>query len=192
MDTLKEQFQRLLLSTERKGVVEFINWLETTDFYTAPASRNNHGAKESGLLEHSLAVADRLLSKRINPFVGLVHDICKANYYAKEKKTLPKKDELGNLIYDNSGKKIWEDTLVYTIQDQFPLGHGEKSLYLVQKFIELTDEEAAAIRWHMGGFDDAARGGFTSSQAMSAAMEKYPLVVALHISDLEACYFDKK
>ena len=46
-------------------------------------------------------------------------------------------------------------------------------------------EEAVAIRWHMGGFDDAVRGG---SFAMSGAFEKYPLAVKLHISDLEATY----
>ena len=46
-------------------------------------------------------------------------------------------------------------------------------------------EEAVAIRWHMGGFDDAVRGG---SFAMSGAFEKYPLAVKLHIADLEATY----
>ena len=44
---------------------------------------------------------------------------------------------------------------------------------------------AVAIRWHMGGFDDAVRGG---SFAMSGAFEKYPLAVKLHIADLEATY----
>ena len=42
-----------------------------------------------------------------------------------------------------------------------------------------------AIRWHMGGFDDAARGG---SFAISEAYDKYPLAVKLHIADLEATY----
>ena len=42
-----------------------------------------------------------------------------------------------------------------------------------------------AIRWHMGGFDDAARGGCF---AISEAYDKYPLAVKLHIADLEATY----
>ena len=42
-----------------------------------------------------------------------------------------------------------------------------------------------AIRWHMGGFDDAAKGGCF---AISEAYDKYPLAVKLHIADLEATY----
>ena len=41
----------------------------------------------------------------------------------------------------------------------FPYGHGEKSVFLIERFMKLKVEEAVAIRWHMGGFDDAARGG---------------------------------
>ena len=46
-----------------------------------------------------------------------------------------------------------------------------------------------AIRWHMGGFDEAARsGGFS----ISLAFDKFPLAVKLHISDLEATYLYEK
>ena len=69
--------------------------------------------------------------------------------------------------------------------DQLPYGHGEKSVYLIEHFMRLKTAEAIAIRWHMGGFDDAVRGG---SFALSAAFEKYPLAVKLHIADLEATY----
>ena len=30
----------------------------------------------------------------------------------------------------------------YTVKDQMPMGHGEKSVYLVMKHMELTDDEA--------------------------------------------------
>ena len=46
-----------------------------------------------------------------------------------------------------------------------------------------------AIRWHMGGFDDSAKGG---SFAISQAYEKYPLAVKLHLSDLESTYLREK
>ena len=46
-----------------------------------------------------------------------------------------------------------------------------------------------AIRWHMGGFDDAARGG---SFAISVAFDRYPLAVKLHLADLEATYLREK
>ena len=51
--------------------------------------------------------------------------------------------------------------------------------------MKLKVEEAVAIRWHMGGFDDAALGGCF---AISEAYDKYPLAVKLHIADLEATY----
>ena len=48
------------------------------------------------------------------------------------------------------------------MKDRFPFGHGEKSVFLISRFMRLTDEEALAIRWHMGAYDDAARGGITA------------------------------
>ena len=50
-------------------------------------------------------------------------------------------------------------------------------------------EEVAAIRWHMGGFDEAVKGG---SYSMSKAAEKYPLVTLLQVSDLKASYLDER
>ena len=37
----------------------------------------------------------------------------------------------------------------YVKKDRFPMGHGEKSVYLIARFMKLEDEEALAIRWHM-------------------------------------------
>ena len=51
--------------------------------------------------------------------------------------------------------------------------------------MKLKNEEAVAIRWHMGGFDEAVRGG---SFALAHAFERFPLAVKLHLSDLEATY----
>ena len=58
-------------------------------------------------------------------------------------------------------------------------------MYLIERFMRLKPAEAVAIRWHMGGFDEAAKGG---SFAISQAYDKYPLAVKLHLSDLEATY----
>ena len=68
-------------------------------------------------------------------------------------------------------------------------GHGEKSVFLIERFLRLKPSEAIAIRWHMGGFDDSAKGG---SFSISQAYEKYPLAVKLHLSDLEATYLREK
>ncbi|MEN6565893.1 MAG: HD domain-containing protein [Veillonellales bacterium] len=185
---MKVQFTNLLRTTKREGIEELLCYLETTDFYTAPASTRYHGAVKSGLLAHSLAVCNRIMN-RIKyqqdddkmcsaVLVALLHDICKANFYAVSSR---------NVKDDVTGK--WHKEPYYTVEDQLPMGHGEKSLYIVMKYIKLSDEEAAAIRWHMGFSDEAFKGG---SYAVSNAMDKYPLVVALHIADLEATYFDKK
>ena len=80
------------------------------------------------------------------------------------------------------------DVWGYTVKDQIPMGHGEKSVYLVMKHMELTDDEALAIRWHMGAYDDAFRGG---SRALNAAMERTPLVLELHYADMIATQREK-
>ena len=40
---------------------------------------------------------------------------------------------------------------------------------MLMKYIKLTDEEALAINWHMGGFDSRVKGG---SYAMNSAYNK--------------------
>ena len=79
----------------------------------------------------------------------------------------------------------WEKVPVYAIDDRFPYGHGEKSVFLIERFMRLKNDEAVAIRWHMGGFDEAVQGG---SYALANAFGRYQLAVKLHLSDLEASY----
>ena len=105
---------------------------------------------------------------------SLLHDICKAGFYKVATK---------NVKNDATG--VWGKIPFYSIEDNFPYGHGEKSVFLIERFMRLTIPEAMAIRWHMGGFDDSAKSG---SFAMSAAFDKFLLCVKLHIADLEATY----
>mgnify|MGYP002667366594 CR=1 FL=1 len=95
--------------------------------------------------------------------VALLHDLCKVGCYKKS---------FRNVKNDATGQ--WERVPTFTFDDPLPYGHGEKSVYIVNGFIRLTREEAMAIRWHMGGFDDAARGGNFS---ISVAYDKYPIAV---------------
>lgn len=174
---LSDDFIKLLRLTGRDGIEDLIHYLqEKTDFFTAPASTKYHGAFEGGLLKHSMNVLDCLdesdYDKKTTIIVALLHDICKANYYGKETRNVKENGE-------------WVQKEVYTYQDELPLGHGEKSLYIISKFIKLSDEEAAAIRWHMGGFDSAFRGG---DRGLNIAFEKYPLAVLLHLADMKATY----
>ena len=77
----------------------------------------------------------------------------------------------------------------YLVEDAFPYGHGEKSVFLIERFMRLKTQEAMAIRWHMGGFDECVKGG---SFSISLAFDKFPLSVKLHISDLEATFLHEK
>ena len=53
---MKEEFIKLLKSTNREGMDNLLAFLEKSDFYKAPTSTKFHGNYEGGLLEHSLKV----------------------------------------------------------------------------------------------------------------------------------------
>ena len=92
-----------------------------------------------------------------------------------------------NVKNDETG--VWEKVPFFQVEDAFPYGHGEKSVFLINWFMRLSVEEAMAIRWHMGGFDDSAKAG---GYAMSEAFRMYPLAVMTHLADLEATYLLEK
>ncbi len=94
--TTKDRIIELWRKVNRPGVENLIQYLETSDFFTAPSSRDHHLAKVGGLAEHSLNVFDMLIEKcnRFSqlpdmPFFpfesiiicGLAHDFCKINYF---------------------------------------------------------------------------------------------------------------
>ena len=182
--TQREEFLSIFRQhVARPGADRLLDWLDhKTDFFTCPASTRFHGACEGGLCMHSLNVYHALHdnffkegdSEESFAICALLHDLCKANYY---------KVSTRNVKNDATGQ--WEKAPYYTVEDQFPYGHGEKSVFLIERFMRLKTEEAVAIRWHMGGFDDAARGG---SFAMSEADDRSPLAIKLHIADLTATY----
>lgn len=178
---MKDEFIKIYTDNiHREGADKLLKWLETTDFFTAPASTKYHGAHEGGLCEHSVNVYNRFVcdNPESRAICGLLHDICKANFY---------KTSTRNVKNEQTG--AWEKQPFYQVDDQLPYGHGEKSIYIISGFMRLTREEAMAIRWHMGGFDDAVKGG---SYAISGAFDKFPLALMLHVADLEATYIDEK
>ena len=181
MEEKKQRFIELLKSTNRDGIDILINWLNNaTDFFEAPASSNYHNSFEGGLLEHSLNVYYNLLEEDSEYkedtliIVSLLHDICKANYYISDERNVKK-------VID--GISQWVKEPYYKVNDEFPIGHGEKSVIIIQNFIKLSEEEIAAIRWHMGGFDNKENYTY-----ISKSFNKYPLAIKLHIADLKATY----
>lgn len=188
----KEDFLKLWGEIEdRPGLENCLHWLqEETDFFTAPASSRYHGAEPGGLCLHSLTVCDALF-KLLDVFdqygateiddssiilVALLHDVCKANFYSMT--TRRQRAEDGS----------WSDVRSYMIDDAMPMGHGEKSLYQVlQTGLKLTDQEAAAIRWHMGAYHDGDQ-----RKTMDQAFHKYPLALFLHLADMIAANYCEK
>ena len=187
MDYKQKFIEYYQANIHREGADRLLEWLQTTDFFTAPASTRYHCACPSGLVQHSVNVYAVMMEKHFDPetdsaesfaLCALLHDVCKAQFY---------KISTRNVKNEKTGQ--WEKVPYYTIEDAFPYGHGEKSVFLIERFVRLKPAEATAIRWHMGGFDDAARGGNFS---ISVAYDKYPIAVKLHLADLEATYLREK
>lgn len=103
----------------------------------------------------------------------LFHDLCKTKMYKPTEKW--KKDDKGN----------WKSYMGYEVQDEFPLGHGEKSCLIISWFMKLNRDELLAIRWHMGMFDIGEQGS-AQRYAFRTAVEKCPLVSIVHSADFLA------
>ncbi len=171
--TFIEIYQKYI---EREGSQEFLKWLESTDFFNAPASTKYHESYTGGLAEHSANVFNELcrllkaypevrVTAETAAIVSLLHDVCKANCYKTEYRN--RKNEYGQ----------WEKYPYYTFQEDFAFGgHGSKSVYLIQKFMKLTDAEAVAINCHMG----VESGKWEVNDAFRA----YPLAFLLHTADM--------
>lgn len=193
---MKDRFIKLYQNfITRPGADKLLAWLETTDFFEAPASTRFHLSRPGGLVEHSIHVYDRLRAlfiaekERMDRCAGitseedetiaicaLLHDICKANFYGVEMRN--RKNEQGQ----------WEKYPFYVVNDQLPYGHGEKSVYIISSFMKLSREEAMAIRWHMGFSDnDFKAGGYSVGNAFG----KFPLALLTHTADLQATYLDE-
>lgn len=188
----KEKFLKIFKqNVKREGADSFLEWLETTDFFTAPASSKFHSCHEGGLCEHSLNAYNRLsnlvkqeygddwektISAESVAIISLLHDLCKVNTYKKDFRNVKVNGE-------------WLQQVCYKTEDTLPYGHGEKSVYILCGFMRLTREEAMAINWHMGGFDTRVKGG---SYAIEEAFSRFPIALLMHIADLQSAYLDEK
>ena len=201
--TNTELFKELMGKVKREGIDDLMDFLSESDFYEAPASSQFHLSCEGGLLQHSLNVCQRLFVKKHENFwdkalsgisdeslviMSLLHDVCKVNYYVKGSKNQKTYDpekyaaaERWQKKQDARGNFIWESVMKYDVEDSMPLGHGEKSVIIISRFIRLTDEELFAIRWHMAYSEEKS-----TYKSLDAAIEKYPVILALHEADLEA------
>lgn len=166
----KETFTDLVKSMHRAGISNLLYNLNHSDFFEAPCSTKYHLCYKGGLVAHSLNVYS-LLRKKVEDFslnvsedtvkiCALFHDLCKIGCYHEE---------------EENGKRVWK------YRDEFPFGHGEKSVSILQECIVLTKAEKLAIRWHMNAYDDAK-----DSYALQDAMKMEPLVTLLFTADIES------
>ena len=146
---------------------ELIEFCIEQGFTVAPASTRYHGAYDGGLYDHSKAVMDSLVGLTNNlglqwelersPYVvGMMHDLCKIDAYVKE-----------------GGK--WQ----YNTH-QSHRGHGDKSVIMLKHFMDITEEEELAIRYHMGAYVKSDWDGF------DRAIRMYPNTLYTHTADMVA------
>lgn len=190
----KERFISLYRQyIHREGAEELLAWMQQTDFFTAPASARYHSCYAGGLCQHSINVFECLWAyikrKRVQEIyqlnteeysdeslaiVGLLHDLCKTDVY---------KAGFRN-VKDDNGQ--WQRVPNYTFEDNVPYGHGEKSVFMINRFMKLTDMESFAIRYHMGFSGDE------DNRLVGQALAAYPLAFAVSVADSEATYFLEK
>ena len=179
----------------RDGIDKFIEWLEGTDAKEAPASTKYYLSCKGGLVMHSLNVMKRLIKLMGNEYgedcpytkesiaiVALLHDVSKLNYY---------KVQWRNVRNNETGQ--WEQVPQYVTVDKDNRllfgNHADNSLYILNKFFDLSYDEQLAIKYHHGGMDysdsDADR------QVMWDVYKKCPLAFFLNEADTQAVILDE-
>ena len=145
-----------------------------TSWLTAPASTRFHLAEEGGLLKHSVNVARTIirLRRELMPkislesciIVSLFHDTGKAGFAG-----------IPFYITNPDEWQVKKRGIKYAINsDCVHMDIATRSLFLVSKHVELTPEEAQAIRFHDGQYIEENR---------SAAHRETPLTLLLQYAD---------
>ena len=192
MKEVKEEILEIIKSTKRPGMDKLCEKLDEIGFFTAPCSGSYHLAKEGGLAEHSLNVykimrADAALkmpysyrNKNHDSIIicSLLHDVGKCGDYGKP-------NYVPNMIKDGRPTKAdpvqkykqSESKPYETNKDLSPIDHEIRSVKIVSKYIDLTEDEELAILWHNGLY------GNFKYQIQS---HETPLYLLLHSADMWA------
>jgi len=174
---LEERYSALKAKVvKRKASFDaFIKMLETeTNWLTSPASTRFHLNVEKGLLKHSVGVAESLLKFRdfLAPeipdescvIIGLFHDVGKVGMPGKPL-----------YIKNDNEWEVKKRGIAYkTNPEVVQMGLAARSLYLVSKYVPLSDAEAQAILYHDGQYIDENR---------SVAHKEEPLTLLTHWAD---------
>lgn len=168
-----------LLSTKREGMEDLIAYMEEIGFFEAPCSGGNHLACQFGLVHHSrnvmmaaenigYALLGKVKYAEIRDSViiaAALHDLGKCGDYGKQM-------YVPNIL--KSGKES-EAKPFKRNPALLPLDHATRSIKLATLFIDLTEDEEFAIRYHDGLYESA-------NYAVKG--NETPLYLILHYADL--------
>lgn len=153
----------------------FITMLEKeTSWLTSPASTRFHLNKEGGLLEHSVGVAETMLKLRetLAPdvseescvIVALLHDVGKVGVPGAPR-----------YLKNDNQWEVEKRGMTYKINPKETyMNLAARSLYLIAKYIPLSEAEAQAILYHDGQYVDANR---------EVAHKETPLTLLVQFAD---------
>lgn len=214
IEEVKQEFIEILsrLKTLRadSDVDGLVKYLESINFFNAPASLKYHCSFPGGLCLHSINVYNTLkqLAETYSPgvyseanliIVGLLHDVIRADLF--EENVICEK------VYSNYGKKKetvvnpltneeetkffdWETSLGYKTKDadsRMTFGsRGFATYYIISGFIPLTQEETITLVNQYNAFDNS------NSADISTILSKYNLSVYLHAADTICTYCIEK
>ena len=172
----KERIELALKSTERAGIKDLLEWMDQNGFYSAPCSSKYHLSKPGGLAEHSINVFEAALDMGTSLYsdqmtfatldsitiCALLHDIGKVGQFGK-----------ANYIQNTDPG----DPAPYrTNKDLLFVPHEIRSIAILSKFIDLTEEEQFAILYHNGLYGELK--GFKGKET--------PLYMIIHFADMWA------
>ena len=183
METRK-RFKEILLSTERKGMKNLLEWMDEAGFFDAPCSSKYHLSEPGGLAKHSLNVFETAMKQAISLYIeheelftfdfinaitisALLHDIGKVGQFGKP--TYIKNEDPEQGAYR-------------TNKDLLYIPHEVRSITILSKFIDLTEEEQYAILYHNGLY----------SNLNNFKGKETPLLLILHHADMWASRVTEK
>lgn len=157
---LKTNINSILRGTNRPGMDKLIDYMESAGFYTSPCSTQHHLAKEGGLAEHSMNVytlathlnrtLDAGLPAESVAICSLLHDLGKCGQFGKP-------GYVPNMLKGRATKAnpnpvpVQSTSKPYTSNpDILYVDHEVRSLQIISKYIDLTEEESWAILMHNG------------------------------------------
>jgi len=161
---------------------EFANLMDflenETAWLTAPASTRFHLCRESGLLEHSVNVAETLLRLRDTLYPLIDDESCVIVAFLHDLGKIGMPDEalyLKNHVSPEKARQYGKPVAPYTYNRNLTyLSIPVRSLYLALPYINLSEEETQAIVYHDGQYVEDNR---------SVANRESPLTLLLSYAD---------